>query len=365
MAAKETSGVTDVWVRCGKDAKQAIEDSSIHSLVVDQDVDQPDMCVLTLNNADHGFSNDTRLGDEVEVKIGGEGGTSIFKGEVVGIEPVYKTGGESKCIVRAFNRLHRLLRGRKSITFTNKKDSEIASMIAQANGLTAKTEATAVAHQHVYQHNQTDLEFLRLIAARNGFEVLCEDKTLHFRKPRADEKSGIELRINDSDSGVILKTFTPRLSSARLVKEVEVRGWNPEKKEEIVARASASKSSLGQRMAPAEADAFGERVTFTVDRPVTSVEEAKKLAEAKLADILMDFVAGDGLCVGSADIRAGMVIKIVVNPDRTDDRFNGGYFVTGASHRYSHSGTGGGAGGEGGGGYVTAIRVRRDAVVGE
>jgi hypothetical protein len=142
---------------------------------------------------------------------------------------------------------------------------------------------------------------------------------------------------------------------------VEVRSWNPEKKEEIVARVSAPKSSLGKRMAPAEADAFGERISFTVDRPVSSVEEAKKLAEAKLNEILMGFVAGDGLCVGSPDIRAGMVVNIVVNPDKDDDRFNGGYFITGVSHRYSHSGT---APGDEHGGYNTAIRVRRDAVAG-
>jgi phage protein D len=361
--AEEVSGVTDVWIGCG--THKPIEDSSVHSMVVDQDVDQADMCVLTLNNADHGFSNDVRLGDEVEVKIGGAGGKTIFKGEVVGLEPIYKTGGESKCVVRAFNRLHRLVRGRKSITFMDKKDSEIASLIAKGNGLTPQTEDTAVAHKHVYQHNQTDLEFLRLIAARNGFEVMCEDKTLFFRKPRADKDSGVELRINESSGGVMLKQFSPRLSSSGLVKEVEVRSWNAEKKEEIVARATASNSSLGKRMAPAEAQAFGERITFTVDRPVSSVEEAKKLAEAKLNDILMDFIVGDGMCMGSPDIQAGTVVKITVNPDTADDRFNGKYFITGASHRYSHSSTGGSNEGQGGGGYITSIRVRRNAAGGE
>jgi phage protein D len=358
----DVSRVTDVLIKVNG---KPIEDTSVHSMVVDQDVDQPDMCVLTLNNADHGFSNDVSLGGEVEVKIGGDQGTSIFKGEVVGLEPIYKTGGESKCVVRAFNRLHRLLRGRKSMTFVDKKDSEIAQQIAQANGLNAQADATPVVHKHVYQHNQTDLEFLRLIAARNGFEVACEDKILYFRKPRADKKSGVQLHINDHANGVILKTFAPRLSSAGLVKEVEVRSWDPEKKKEIVGRASASKSKLGQRIAPSEAQAFGSTVTFTVDRPVTSPEEAVKLAEAKLNDILMDFVAGDGICVGSPDIKAGIVVDITVNPDQPNDRFNGSYFVTGASHRYSHSGTGGGSGGEGGGGYITSIRVRRDSVGGE
>ena len=331
-------------------------------MVVDQDTDQAGHVRLTLNNATHAFSNETLLGDEVEVRIGGDDGKTIFKGEVVGVEPLYKTGGESKCVVRAFNRLHRLLRGRKSLTYKDKKDSEIAQAIATANGLSADAEDSGVAHKHVYQHNQTDLEFLRLIAARNGFELLCEDKTLHFRKPRSDKDSGVELRINEGSGGVMLKTFSPRLSSAGLVKEVEVRSWNPDKKEEIVARASASKSSLGSRMAPSEAQAFGDRITFTVDRPVASVEEATKLAEAKLREILMDFIVGDGLCIGSPDLQAGTVVTINVNPDKPDDRFNGKYFVSGASHRYSHSSTGGS---EGQGGYVTAFRVRRDAAGGE
>ncbi|HLU66918.1 MAG TPA: contractile injection system protein, VgrG/Pvc8 family [Kofleriaceae bacterium] len=363
MAAQDVSRVTDVWVSCGQ---TQVADEEIHSMVVDLDVDQPDMCVLTVNNASHKFSNEVRLADPMEVKIGGSGGTAIFKGEVVGLEPIYKTGGESRCIVRGFNRLHRLLRGRKSRTFAEQKDSAIAQAIASENGLSAKVDDTAVVHKHVYQHNQTDLEFLRVLAARNGYEVVVEDKTLHFRKPRADRDSGVELRINDQSSGKLLKQFSPRLSSAGLVKEVEVRSWNPEKKEEIVARASASTSSLGKRIAPANAAAFGEKITFTVDRPVASVEEAKKLAEAKLNEILMDYIAGDGLAIGHPEIKAGIVVKIIVNPDDPSDRFNGKYYIVGASHRYSHSGTGGGGGdGSGGGGYVTAIRVRRDAEGGQ
>jgi phage protein D len=363
VAGQESSGgFTDVWVSC---AGKEVENAQIHNMVVDLDIDQPDMCVLTLNNANHSFSK-VQLGAEIEVKIGGSGGTSIFKGEAVGLEPVYKTGGESRCVVRAFNRMHRLLRGRKSRTFVDKKDSDIARAIASDNGLSPQIEATAVVHKHVYQHNQTDLEFLRVLGARNGYEVLVDDKALHFRKPRADRDSGLELRINDQSSGHLLKQFTPRLSSAGLVKEVEVRSWNPEKKEEIVARASASGSALGRRIAPENASAFGDKITFTVDRPVDSVEEAQRLAEAKLGEILMDYISGDGLAIGHPELKAGIVIKIVVNPEDAGDRFNGKYYVVGASHRYSHSGTGGGGGdGSGGGGYVTAIRVRRDAEGGQ
>jgi uncharacterized protein len=357
-AGAENTRVTDVWVKCGQTSP--IPDHEIKTMVVDLDLDHPDMCVLTLANTSTLFSNQVKLGDEVEVKIGGEGGAPIFKGEVVGVEPLYKTGADSQCIVRAFNRMHRLLRGRKSRTFLERKDSDIAQTVASDNGLTAQVDATSVAHPHVYQHNQTDLEFLRQRAARIGYEILVEDKTLHFRKPRADRDSGIELRLNDPAASHMLKSFSPRLSSAGVVSEVEVRGWDPERKQEIVARAQAQQSSLGKTIgAKVTEQPFGQKVTFAVDVPVTSVEEAKALAEAHLRNLLMDYISGDGTLMGSPDLRPGIVVKVTVNPQDAGDRFNGKYVVVGASHRYKHSEQGKG------GGYTTAIRVRRDAEGGQ
>jgi uncharacterized protein len=356
-ARVDHASVVDVWVACG--SKQPVDEHDVHAIVVEQDLDQPDMCVLTLNNAAHEFSGKTELGDEVEVKVGGSSGTTIFKGEVVGIEPLYKSGSESRCIVRAFNRMHRLLRGRKSRTFLDMKDSDIASQIASDNGLSPECDSTSVSHDHLYQHNQTDLEFLRLCAARNGFEVLVEDRTLHFRKPQVDRDSGIELRYNDASADYMLRSFSPRLSSAGIVQEVEVRAWNPEKKEEIVGRATTSSSRLGPKTGPDQVESvFGRKVTFTVDRPVETVEEANKLAEARLGELMMDYITGEGLCVGNAELKAGIVVKVTVNTDRDDDRFNGRYLVVGASHRYRHSAA---EGGGQAGGYTTTLRVRRDA----
>lgn len=339
-------------VKCG----EQIDDNAIHSVVVDQDVDQPDMCVLTLNNASHTYSNGVNLGDEVEVKAAG---TTIFKGEAVGIEPTYKTGGESRCVIRAFSRLHRLLRGRKSRTFLDQKDSDIATTIAQENGLTATCDATTVSYDHLYQHNQSDLEFLRVRAARIGYEVYVEDKKLYFCKPRADRDSGIEIRLNDPSAPYRFESFTPRLSSAGIVQKVEVRAWDPEKKKEIVAQATAQSSSLGSATGASKTQSpFGEKVTFTVDHPVESQEEAQVLADAKLAELTMDYITGEGLAIGKPDLKPGIVVTIKVRPDG-EERFNGKYFIVGATHRYRHAGAEGGPGA--GGGYRTSLRVRRDA----
>lgn len=348
--------------------KDDVDTGQIHSFVVDQDCDQPDMAAITLLNDNHEFTNEVGLGDEVEIKIG-EGAASeeegsgtdntIFKGEVVALEGNYKTGGESKLVVRAFNKMHRLLRGKKSRTYTNKKDSDIASQIAQESGLSAEADDSQIQHDHVYQHNQTDLEFLRIRAARIGFEVLVEDRTLHFRKPKVSEDSGIELKLQDPGAGGLLKSFLPRLSSAQMVKKVEVRAWDPEKKEVIVGTAEAGSSVLGSTAgAEASSEPFGGDVaSFTVDHPVASREEADKLAEAKLGALLMGYITGEGVAVGNPALKAGIVVKITVNTDEESDRFNGKYFLEGVTHRYRHSSEGG----DGAGGYTTLIRFRRDA----
>jgi phage protein D len=343
--------------------KEDIPDDKLHSFVVDQDCDQPDMAAVTLLNDNHEFTDKPGLGDEVEIKVGaGDAAKVIFKGEVVAIEGNYKTGGESRLVVRAFNKLHRLLRGKKSRTYTNQKDSQIASQIATDNGLSADAEDTGVQHEHVYQHNQTDLEFLRVRAARVGFEVLVDDRTLHFRKPKTSEDSGLELKLQDPAAAILLKSFQPRLSSAQIVNKVEVRGWNPEKKEVIVGTAEASNSQLGQTTGPsASSSPFGSVVTFTVDHPVASVDEANKLAEARLGEMMMGYITGEGVTVGNAGLKAGIVVKVTVNTDKTDDRFNGKYFLEGCTHRYRHSPEGGGTEG----GYVSLIRFRRDAEKGQ
>jgi uncharacterized protein len=335
----------------------AIEENEIASWVVEQDVNQPDMCVLTLHNPEHTHSNRIKLADALEIDVGDEA-VRLFSGEVVGLEPMYKASGESLCVVRAFNRLHRLLRGRHSRTYVEQTDSQIAEKIASENGLSCESTSTSTSYEHVYQHNQTDFEFLRGRAARIGFEVRVEDRTLRFSKPRRDEDSGLELRMNDAAAAGTLLSFMPRLSSAGLVNTVEVRAWDPVKKEEIVGTYEGARSPLGKRSGSDEAKAaFGTIATYQVDDPVASVAEAKAIAEARYHELAMDFITGDAVCLGDPQLQIDKVVTIVVNPDDDRERFNGKYRITGATHRYAHAGPGGG----GAGGYTTSLRVRRDA----
>src|SRR5262249_1909505 len=144
------------------------------------------------------------------------GGTAIFKGEITGLEPTYDHDLPSRVTVRALNRMHRLARGRKSRTFEGMTDQDIVTKICQEAGLSASCDAqTKIKHDHVYQGNQTDLEFIRQRAARLDYEVLVDDKQLFFRKRQTDKDSGLKLSFGGTDSTLV--RFKPRLSTANQV----------------------------------------------------------------------------------------------------------------------------------------------------
>jgi phage protein D len=341
-----------------------IPDGDVMAFAIDMDLMQPDMCVVTLRNQNHEYNDKYKPGQTVEVKIGGDtryndegkgssGKTTVFKGELVGLEPSYRQGGESKMTLRAFNKLHRLTRGRKSKTYQDQSDQDIASAIAGQHGLSAQCGSSPkITHKHVYQHNQTDLEFLRVRAARLGFAVWVQDTKLYFDAPKLDADSGIELKL-DKNAGKKLQAFNGRLSNAQVVKKVTVRGWDPEQKKEIVGEASAKSSPLGSSNAASSLSDFGDVKTFTVDHPIFSVEEAKAIATAKLDELGLSYLTAEAEALGHNDIKPGIVVKIVVNLDTATDRFNGKYLVQGCTHRFSAKSEAGG--------YVTLLRLVRDA----
>lgn len=334
-------------------AGEELSDSDFISYVVERDMFQPDMATIVLSNQTDRYGEKFKVADSVTIKVGGgQGGAKeIYFGEVVGVEAIYKGGDTSKIIIRAMNKLHRLLRKRKSVTFTKKTDQDIFKQVVGDAGLELEWKhSESITYEHVYQHNQTDLEFLRTRAARLGCHLWCIDKKVYVKEPDLGVSGGPDLSV---DEGGRLRVFTPRLSSAAVVKKVTVKGWNPETKELITGEAQAESSPLGSENAVAASGDFGSEETFTVDHPIWSVQEAKVLAKARLRDLNLTFITGDAECAGTVDYEIGKSVKITANAQGSD-RFNGKYYIMGITHRHTLPKAKEG-------GYVTILKLARDA----
>ena len=313
-----------------------VEDSDFQSYVVDLDMFQPDMASVVLSNQADKFTggeSTVEIGGELEVGVG-SGTTPIFKGEVVAIEPIYKGGEKSKVLIRGMSKLHRMLRARKSKTYSEMSDKDIMSQVISAAGMSAKWEADiSIKYKHVYQHNQTDLEFLRVRAARIGVHLWCVGNEVFIQKPKLDQAPVLELKVDESGSGT-LRSFNPRMSAASIVKKVVVKGWNPEKKELITGEAQPEGSKLGSKKAQDSVGELAGAETFTVDHPIWSKEEADILAKARMRELSLGFITGEAIASGDAKYQLGKTVKIVANAMKQDDRFNGNYYIMGVTHRH-------------------------------
>jgi len=335
-----------------------IPDSHFLSYVVDRDMFQPDMASIVLSNQGDTYSTQ-KVGNAVEVKVGDNGADSIFKGEIIGLEPVYKGGEKTRILIRAMNKLHRMLRKRNSITFTDKTDQAILNQVVGGSGLSLQWKhEKSITYKHVYQHNMTDLEFLRMRAARMGCHVWCVDTTVYCMQPDLQSGPIATLSVDQSAADAALRVFSPRLSSSNVFKKVTVKGWNPETKELISGDASVQGSKLGSQTSVAGAGTLGNEESFTVDHPIWSKEEAVALAKAKIQEAALSYITGEAEVTGSGKFDLGKVVKVIANAGGTsagDDPFNGNYYIMGVTHRHIASKA------KDGGGYVTILRFPRDA----
>jgi len=345
------SGATKFKVTIGGDE---VSTGNFHSFSVERDVNQPDMCAVVLANQASFYTAKFKVADDIEITVDND--ESVYKGQLVGIEPSFKGGGKTTVLLRGMNKLHLLSRKRKSVTFTEKKEKDILSQVLGDSGLSIDWQhekADPIQYKHVYQHNQSDLEFLRTRAARIGAHVWCVDSKVSVKFPDLQKDSGVKLAVNTAGSGVIgLKHFAPRLSSAPVVKKVTVKGWNPETKELISATATSSGSKLGSKVASSASGDHGGEESFTVDHPIWSQEEATALAEGRLLELSLGYITGEAECVGNSKFDLGQVISVDVNDGKVKDPFTGKYYVMGVSHRYSAQSKDG---------FTTFLRLARDA----
>ncbi|HET9227551.1 MAG TPA: contractile injection system protein, VgrG/Pvc8 family [Thermoanaerobaculia bacterium] len=284
-------------------------------------------------------------GGEVEVLMGYAGDLApVFAGEVTGLEPDFQADDTPTVTIRGYDRRHRLMRGRKSRSFVQVKDSDIVSQIAQEAGLTAEAEDTEVTLEYVLQHNQTDLEFLESRARRIGFEVWVDGKTLYFRPRPTDESEVVTLHFEED-----LLEFYPRASTIGLAGAADARGWNVKDKEALLGEAASSDAGStmgGKKLGVDVAEQFGEAVASSVDQAVLNQGEADQVAKGLMKEMALSYVTGEGVAVGRADIKAGTVVKI----EGCGQRFSGLYYLSSVRHTYNTRR-----------GYRTAFTVRRSA----
>ena len=286
------------------------------------------------------------VGNEVEIQLGYENKLrTVITGEITGLEPEFSQGYTPLLVVRGHDLRHRLLRGTRTKSFVKMTDSDIVSQIARARGLTPKAKDTQVKQEYVLQHNQSDWNFIQSRAERIGYEVVIDNKTLYFQPHQNDSQKILTLKFKEN-----LSEFLPRLTSMAQVGEVEVRGWIPKDKEEVIGKAAAGKEGSkmgGKTTGPKVVETFGKSVNTMVSQPVFTKAEADQIALGQLKATAIDYITAEGRCPGTPTLRVAKVVEVA----GVGKRFSGMYYVTTTEHIYSQES-----------GYSTSFMARRTAI---
>ena len=303
-------------------------------VTVENSLHLPDVATLVLHDARLHWIDDASLLPGKVIQISAKTAHQekvLFDGEIVEIEPDFEPSTQ-QLIVRAFDRLHRLSRGRHVRSFINVSDDDLVKKIAQEVGLQAKVGPTSQVYPYVFQNNETNLTFLQGRAAALGYLLYVQGKTLHCEAPQSNGQP-VEL-----EWGVNLHEFRPRLTTVGQVDGVTVRGWDPATKQEIVGQARKGQGTpqVGQTTSGGELahSAFNiDAQTLVADRPIRAQAIADKLAQAVADRQAGCFIEAEGSCSGEPSLVVGASVKIKA----VGDRFGGTYFVTSTLHMYNAS----------------------------
>ena len=309
----------------GGELSQAHRDRIKEIRVVDH-LRLPDVCTvsITFPKADGIDSQPFGIGKEIEVRLGAIGQQApetLFKGDVVSLDPVFGAGG-CALTVRAYDRAHLLHRSRKVRVFQNQTATDIVKKVVTEHGLSFEGEPSGDPHEFIQQDNETDWDFLWRLAECCGFEFGVKYEKAYFRK--LGHAGTVELEWPGS-----LSSFRPRITAVQQVASVSVFAHDPKTKQAIEATASEPEQ-IAQIGIDREqvAGAFEEATLHVATEPVKTMAEGTALAQAVLNKLAGGYIAAEGAGPGNPGIRAG----VIVNVTGVGSSFSGSYRVATSTH---------------------------------
>lgn len=221
----------------------------------------------------------------------------------------------------------------------DKKDSDIAREIFESHGFDTDVEETEVVHGEAVStiiQRETDLQFLRRLALRNGCDCYMDEGTGCFKKPNLNAAPQPVLAVHFGDETTV-RSFSLSVNALGpgRVSMAQVDRLN--KKVLSTTMKSNDAPSLGRLDASALAPSGIQAATLHLDRKVTTGQPEMDLFAQAIHRRAHWFVTGHGEIMGN---HYGHVLK----PRQTvpikgiGETFSGLYAVTRVTHTFTDDG---------------------------
>lgn len=286
----------------------------------------------TGGQADYAFDagGPVGLGSRIEVYAGDASGPrKLFDGEVHAIEAVFSIGGAPELVLLAEDGLFAARQARRSALHADRTLQQVASSIASRHGLTLDASGLPGATGLWAQVDESDLAFLRRIAARLDCDFQLVDTTLQLRRCADRDRGTIELALYGQ-----LLALRAIADLADQVSAISVGGFD------VASGRSFSATSQGAQRGPGSgrtgAQLLGRlrhgssRSEHLTALPCSHQAEAQALADTAFDQRARRFVRVHGQAEGNAALRVGSRVRL----RGTGRRFDNTYAVVEARHRF-------------------------------
>jgi phage protein D len=263
----------------------------------------------------------------------------VMSGYATRIEGGFGSNTQGPIKIIGYDKLYLFHEGVHNRTFLNMKHSEIIRKLAADVGISkVKIEDTGFVDPYVIEADETNIQFIRKLAALNGFEffIQCDfqgEETLHFRRPPKSDKPDLTLGWDQN-----IRAIKPRYIKIP-INFIQVPFWDYKKKEGYQIKQDRKTGYTNTRTSWS-ADAPSVNGTGTLKIPgawhVNSPEKTQIIAQSLCNEFQGQFLCAEVEAEGNAEIRPGQIVELPKEQKGEIGNFSGNYYVTETCHSYKN-----------------------------
>lgn len=218
----------------------------------------------------------------------------------------------------------KMIVGRKSDTYSKKKDSDIINaIIKKYSGLSSKITATTVVWPEQVQYYATDWDYILARAEANGMIVTTLNSKIAVFPPSANTKSVLEVEYGDN-----LMEFHAELNAITQLSKVTSSDWDYKTQKIATGQANVSYEGPGNLSSKKLSDVVGLSEYDLQSTGAMASTALTNWSKAQLVKSSYSKIQGDMKIQGTEVVDPGTYITL----EGLGERFDGDHFVSGVQH---------------------------------